>query len=140
MSKASDVLTGLKTQLEADTYLKTVIKRVFLGMRETITLFPCILIEIMSVEESNSNWPIQDITLNLALIVYKKITDADNQLSDMVDLTNAVKKAIGLDHTIGGKAIQTKIVEEHHEFIDYPTRSAALAVNVYFRQTMNVRT
>lgn len=141
MSKPSEIIDALMEQLQADTTLKGMSTSFFKGVRERIVNFPCIVVEMLSIAENNSDgFNEVDQDIQLAVIGYKNISDPDDQIEEMMDFSNTIKKAIEADHTLGGKAIRTTMPEEHHEFVNYPTRSIAIAVNVWNRMARAVRT
>lgn len=141
MSKPSEVIDALMSQLQADATLQGWSTSFFKGVRERIVNFPCIVIEMLSISENTEDgFNEVDQDIQLAVIGYKNISDPNNQIDEMMDFSNVIKKAIETDHTLGGKVIRSIIPEEHHEFVNYPTRSIALAVNVWNRMTRAVRT
>lgn len=141
MSKPSDVINALMTQLQNDNTLKGMSTSFLKGVRERIINFPCVIVEMLSISENvQDGFNEVDQDIQLAVIGYKTISNPDDQIEEMMDFSNAIKKAIETDHTLGGIAIQTTMPEEHHEFVNYPVRSIAIAVNVWNRMARTVRT
>lgn len=142
MSKPSEVIQALIDQLKADDDLAAMSIAYFKGIRERIAQFPSIVVELLSLTETDADdvGAFIDQELQLAVIGYKNISNPDNQLEEITDFSNAIKKAIETDPTLGGLVIDCDMPEEHHEFINYPTRSIAIAVNIKNRVTRSVRT
>lgn len=142
MSKPSEVIDKLIEQLKADDDLSAMNINYFKGVRERIVSFPAIVVELLSLTESDSDdvGAFIDQEIQLAVIGYKSISNPEAQISEIMDFSNAIKKAIESDYTLGGMAIDVNLPEEHHEFINFPLRSIALAVNIKSRVTRAVRT
>lgn len=141
MSKASDIITALIDQLKASEDVQAIgVQAYFVGMRERIASFPCIILDVVSVTETDTDgMNIIDQDLQLVLIAYKKVQNADAQIGEMFDFTNAIKKCIDADPTIGGRVITTTTPEEHHDFTSFPVRGFALSIMVKNRQARAVR-
>lgn len=141
MSKPSEVIDALLSALQDDADISAISPVFFKGVRERIIQFPAIVIEMLSITESDSGIHGEvDQEIQLAVIGYKAISNPDDGIEEMMDLSNMIKKAIEADATLGGAVIDTNIPEEHHEFVNYPVRSIAMAVNVQNRMTRAVRT
>lgn len=140
MSKPSEIIDALIDQLKADDDLAAMNITFLKGVRERIVNFPCIVVEMLAINEIDTgSFGTIEQDIQLAVIGYKSISNPDAQIAEMMDFSNAIKKAIESDATLGGVAIDTNMPEEHHEFVNYPVRSIALAVNVTNRQTRAVR-
>lgn len=142
----SDAIGALKSQLEADTTLKTYIKEVFLGVRDRISVFPCIVIEPLSISERNESYDRNDLDLQVAIIAYIQEENAEKQIvgdathKGILEVENDVKKAVSLIPTLGGYAIDTTLQESHFEFVNYPIRSVSIGATIFIRQSSKVRT
>lgn len=146
MSTPATILGALKSQLEADTTLGDYIKKVFLGVREDVSEFPCIILEPLGISEGDEIHNRQELTMRVAMICYIRVFDADKQIvgttevKGILDIENDVKKAISADLTIGGNVLHATMPDTRYEFTDYPIRSFTLEVALYFRQTLTTRT
>jgi len=147
MSKPASILSALLTQLRNSSDLNYVNdESILLGVRESISFFPCIILEPLALLESDEIHDRQELTFRIAVIGYIETTLKDKQIvgdantKGILDFENDVKKAISSDLTMGGNAIHTQIVETRYEFVNFPVRSFAMDVEVWFRQTAAGRT
>jgi len=59
----------------------------------------------------------------------------------ILDVENDIKKAISADTTLGANVIKSRIVNTvYGELEDYPVRSLAIEVDIWFRQRLSTRT
>lgn len=143
--KTADILAALKSQLEADTTLADYIKAVFLGVREDITKFPCLILEPVSNIEGDEIHNRQELNFRIAVIGFVNVPDpdkhlvGDSQVKGVLDIENDVKKAISSDRTLGGECYHASIMETRYEVADYPIRSFRIEVDFYFRQNTLTR-
>ena len=149
MSKPEDIISGLITQLKDSSYLSYVDDNlIFEGVRERITSFPAIVVEVLrDVEDENidvGNYV--DLTLSLGIIGFTKVYDKDNPITGnanekgITDLRNDIAKAICSDRTIGGTAIWTKIEGADYEYFeDGAIRAVSIEVSITFRQNAKTR-
>jgi len=147
MSKPADVLNQIKTQLANYSGLSYVNdESIFLGVRESITIFPCIIIEPISISEQDNAYPNERLTMRVAVMGYINCTDKDKQIvgnsndKGILDVENDVKLALDSDRTLGGNAIHLDIAETTYQFVEYPIRSFAINIDVLFQQTKGTRT
>jgi len=149
MSKPEDIISGLITQLKNSSYLSYVDDNlIFEGVRERITSFPAIVVEVLrDVEDENidvGNYV--DLTLSLGIIGFTKVYDKDNPITGnanekgITDLRNDIAKAICSDRTIGGTAIWAKIEGADYEYFeDGAIRAVSMEVSITFRQNAKTR-
>jgi len=141
---AADVISVLKILLEGASELSYV-KEVLLGVREKMTLFPCLIIEPLSLTESDDTYARQVLTMCVSVIGYIHCTNKDKQIAGdadtkgILDFENDLKKALDSNRTLSGAAIDTRITETVYEFAEYPLRSFALRLEVIFRQIAGTR-
>lgn len=142
MSKPSEVIDALMEQLQDDSDLSAMSPLFLKGMRERIERTPAIMVELLSLTETDADdvGAFIDQEIQLALIAYQNVSVPDEQLEGILDFSNAIKKAIEADPTLGGTVIDTNLPEEHHDFINFPTRSIALGVVCKNRIVRAVRT
>ena len=152
MSTPADVLNALMAQLQASDELDYIEdSQIFLGARESITVFPTICIEREKMDEEEFVYPLARLRMEVVLIICIKTHDKESQLvgsgqdSDgatvrgTLDVENDVKLAIDADRTLGGVAIHTKIMDSVDGIIEMPVRSVNLRLEILFQQTRAVR-
>jgi hypothetical protein len=146
MSKPAEILTQLQTQLQGSADLSYVTDtNVFLGVRENITQFPCIVIEPLGMTELDYVYSKQKLHFRISVVGFIHVTNKDKQIVGdttdvgILDLENDVKKAISSDITLGGYAIKTEIQETAYEFVEFPIRSFSINLDVMFEQTAATR-
>lgn len=147
MSKPSDITTALITLLKNSSYLTYVGQSQFLvGVRESITQFPCIILEPVSGLEKEHVYPVERITRRYAIMGYILVTNKDLQIvgnsaiKGIDDMENDIKLALDSDRTLGGKAIFVHIVDSKCDFVSYPVRDITITIDVDFQQTRGTRT
>ncbi len=149
MSKPEDIISGLITQLKNSSYLSYIDDNfIFEGVRERITNFPAIVVEILrDVEDKNTDvGSYVDLTLSLGIIGFTKVYDKNNPITGndnekgITDLRNDMAKAICSDRTIGGTALWT-IIEgaDYEHFEDGAIRAVSMGVSIIFRQNAKTR-
>lgn len=151
MSKPSEILSALQSQLQANSNLSYVDNaQIFLGAREGIATFPAICIERVDMEELEYAYPIARLKMTVELIILIKCEDKNQQLvgtpagnpaiRGTLDVENDVKLAIDSDRTLGGKAIHTEIQDSADGVVEFPVRSVNLRLSILFQQTRSTRT
>lgn len=146
MSKPAEILFQLQTQLKNSSYLDYVDdNNIFLGARENITQFPCIVLEPLNIAEVDHVYPKQRLTLTVAVVGFISITNKDKQIvgdateRGVMDFENDVKKAICSDITLGGYSIDVDLTMTAYEFVEYPVRSFSINVSILFEQDSKTR-
>jgi len=147
MSKPVDIINQLLTQLQDSSALSYVQDaNILKGARESITLFPCIVLEPIRITEKDYVYEKQRLVMNIAVVGFTKVLNKDDQITGSGDdrgimtLENDVKKAISSDITLGGYAIDTNIKETVYELIEYPIRGFSINIEVLFEQDAVNRT
>ncbi len=146
MSKPTEILSQLQTQLKNSSALAYIDdNNIFLGTRENITQFPCIVLEPLGIREIDSTYPKQKLTLTIAVVGFINVIDKDKQLigdavqKGVMNFENDVKKAISSDITLNGYAIDTNLTMTAYEFVEYPIRSFVINVEILFEQIAKER-
>lgn len=144
--KAATILTTLINQLKASTDISYVSDAsILLGVREKILNFPAIIIEPTGLKEANYAWPKQRLTMNVGIIGYIQVMNAEKQIvgdtitKGIMDFENDVKLALDSDRTLGGQAINLTIVDTSYDFVDFPYRSFTMNVEILFEQVQKTR-
>jgi hypothetical protein len=146
MSTQEDVFSGLKTLLENDATLKTYVKTVWDGVKNSVPNFPMIVLEPLNKSESDDVYDRQEIRLQVAVVGYIECLDVDKQIigdtntKGIFNFENDLIKAISADRTLGGYAIHTYLKNTKYEFVEYPIRSFSLECEILFRQGSTSRT
>jgi len=141
----NDALDALRDVLVADTTLAGYVKAVFLGVRDRISVFPSIVLEPLTIIESNESFERNDCRMSVAVIGYLQEMDAEKQIvgdathTGILTFLNDIKKAICADPTLGGYVIDAVCPESHFEFVNYPIRSVTVGVELLFRQNSKAR-
>lgn len=146
MSKPSEILTQIKTQLQNSSDLSYVNNyEILLGVRSNMVNYPCIIIEPLGLLELDYVYLKQKLHFKIAVVGFIKVTNVDKQIvgdttdKGILDLENDVKKALSSDITLGGYAIKLEIKETAYDFVEFPVRSFSLSIDVMFEQTSTVR-
>jgi hypothetical protein len=146
MSKPANILSQLQTQLKNSSDLSYVDdNNIFLGAREGISQFPCIVLEPLNIGEVDHAYPKQRLTMTVAVVGFISITNKDKQIvgdateKGVMDFENDVKKAICSDITLGGYAIDIALTMTAYEFVEYPTRSFSINCEILFEQVSSTR-
>jgi hypothetical protein len=148
MSKPSEILSALIAQLKASTDLSFIDdNNFFLGVRDNITQYPCLILEPLETSEGEYVYPKQRLTLRIAIFGFIEVQDdVDKQIvgdatnRGILDVENLVKKAISSDIKLGGYALDTTMKSTLYEYADYPVRGFTINVDVLFEQASTVRT
>lgn len=147
MSKPSEIINQLVTQLQNSSALSYLSDNaIFKGVRESVTIYPCVIIEPTRNAEQNITYGRQDNLLKVTIAGFIKVFDKDKQIcgdsnvKGILDLENDLKIALSSDITLGGYAINTIILESGYDFEEYPIRSVAIDLEILYRQISTTRT
>lgn len=116
-----------------------------MGVRESITQFPCIVIEPSGMSEMDYVYPKQKLHFKITVVGFIHVTNKDKQIvgdttdRGILDLENDVKKAISSDITLGGYAHKVAIQDTAYDFVEFPIRSFSISLDVMFEQTAATR-
>jgi hypothetical protein len=146
VSKPSEILAQLQNQLKASADLNYINdENIFLGVRDSITQYPCIVIEPLGMIEGDYVYPKQKLHFKIAVVGFIHVTNKDKQIvgdttdKGILDLENDVKKAISSDITLGGYAIKAASEETAYDFVEFPVRSFSINLDVLFEQIATTR-
>ncbi len=144
MTPAS-IVSAIKTLLEDSDYL-SYIKKIFLGVREGITVFPCIIIEPIGETLVNEAMPNEYLILNINITAYIQVYDKDKQIvgdtqtKGVLDIENDIKKALSSNSTLSlAEVVDTRIISSVHDFEQYPVRGFAINLEVHYKQNRTTR-
>lgn len=147
MSKPSDILTAIQTILKNSTDLSYVNNdNIFLGVRESISMFPSIVLEVTKDRVVQQVYPYEKIIMSVLVAGFINVFEKDLQLvgnttvKGVLDFKNDVKKALSSDHTLAGYAIDSNMVDSIDRFEEYPIRSFHINFEVYYEQDRILRT
>lgn len=146
MTPAS-IVSAIKTLLANSTYLSYINDaNIFLGFRESISIFPCIIIEPLGDTLTNEAMPNEYLILNVNITAYIQVHDKDKQIvgdtqtKGVLDVENDIKKALSSNSTLGlAEVIDTKIISSVHDFEQYPVRGFAINLEVHYKQNRTTR-
>jgi len=146
MTPAS-IVSAIKTLLANSTYLNYINDaNIFLGFRESISIFPCIIIEPLGDTLTNEAMPNEYLILNVNITAYIQVHDKDKQIvgdtqtKGVLDVENDIKKALSSNSTLGlAEVIDTKIISSVHDFEQYPVRGFAINLEVHYKQNRTTR-
>lgn len=136
MSKERDIILGIRDLLRQNI---NYVKDVFVGVRESITNFPCLAIEVNRIREEENICGKVELFTDLFIYGFVRESDKDELLigsggrKGIVDLLEDVKNALDVDRTIGGEVIHLSIGEARFGVVDYPVRGFELDVSVRYR-------
>ncbi len=147
MTPAS-IVSKIQQILQTSAYLEGYVSgsAILLGVRESITLFPCIIIEPVGNRIIGETYPNEDLVLSVNVTGYIRVFNKDKQLvgSDntkgVLDFENDIKKTLSSDTTLGLSGVQdTKMNNTIYDFEQYPIRGFGINVEVYYRQNRLTR-
>jgi len=120
---------------------------VYLGVRENITIFPCVIIEPVGDRLLEETFAYEERVLSINITGYAQVHDKDLQLignaaiKGVLDIENDIRKAISSDITLGlSDVYDTRLVSTVHDFSQYPIRGFAINVECHYRQDRVTRT
>ncbi len=146
MTPAS-IVSAIKTALEDSSYLSYINDNsIFLGVRDSISVFPCIIIEPIGNTLTDEAMPNEYLILNVNITAYIQVYDkekqivGDTQTKGVLDVENDIKKALSSNSTLGlAEVIDTKIISSVHDFEQYPVRGFAINLEVHYKQNRTTR-
>lgn len=145
MTPAS-IISAIKDKLEDNATLSGYIKQFLLGVRENITLFPCIIIEFVGDRLIAESYPNEQRILTANITAYVQVLNKDKQIvgdtntKGVADVENDIRKALSSDNTLGLTDVyDSRIVSSVHDFEQYPVRGFAINFEVHYRQNRTTR-
>jgi hypothetical protein len=147
MSTPASIVAAIQDVLQASSYLSYINNEdILLGIREGVTIFPCILIEPISDILTAESYPYEQRTISVNITAYVQVYDKDKQLvgdtntKGVLDVENDIRKALSSDITLGlADVYDTRIISSIHDFEQYPTRGFAINVECHYRQNRLTR-
>lgn len=144
--KPALILTALKTQLQNSSTLSYITDgNIMLGVREGITMYPCIVIEPLELAEAEYAYTQERLTMSVAITGHIQVQNKDKQFvgdantKGILDIENDIKLALDSDRTIGGTAIHMNVRGSVYDFVNYPVRSVTINVDILLEQTKGTR-
>lgn len=108
---------------------------IFQGVRENVTIFPCIVIESVGDRLLDETYPYEGRALGVNIIFFIKVFNKDNQLDEEWRIANNIRKAISADITLGLAGVyDTRLLSDVSDVIQYPVRGHAVNIEVHYRQ------
>jgi hypothetical protein len=144
---AETILTNLKTQLQNSSSLSYVTDgNIFLGRRESMTIYPAIIIVPFEEPESDHAYPMERITLSLGIIGLLKVQNPDKHIigdattKGIMDFKKDILKALDGDRTLSGSAIHMMIRNKVYDTIEnFPMIGVTINVDILFEQLQGTR-
>lgn len=141
------ILAKIQDVLQDSAFLSYVTDgNIFLGFREGISIFPCLIIEPISNKMAEESYPYEDLSLMINVTGYIQTFNKDKQLAGdantkgVLDFENDVKKALSADYTLGlSDVVDTRLVSTAYDFEQYPVRGFSINVEVLFKQDRTTR-
>ncbi len=144
MSTPSEIISALKAQLEASSFLSYV-RQVYYERRESVALFPCIMIDVVSDEEEDMTFPLQNNYLTVELVAYIEVQNRDKSLvgdantRSKLEFEKDIKKAVSADPTIGAYAIHAEITRTDFDNTNAPTYMLRMEIRINYSQNSITR-
>lgn len=141
MSTPTAILSALQTQLSGNATLSAYVKQFLLGVRESMTMFPVIVIEPVLNDESDEIHNRQECKLSVTVLAYIRVHDESKQIvgdantKGILDVENDIKKALSSDRTLSGNCKWLSIKPTRYEFVNFPIRNLEMEIEIEFRQT-----
>jgi hypothetical protein len=141
------ILQEIQDILQNSTYLSYINDaNIFLGVRENVTMFPCLVIEVAGDRLLDETYPYEGRVLGLNIIVFVQVFDKDKQLAGdtntkgVLDIENDIRKAISADITLGLADIyDTRLLSTVQDITQYPIRGFAISLECHYRQSRLTR-
>lgn len=148
------IIAQVQTVLLADATLSTYVKKVYLGVRNSVpdTNFPLIILEPSSNQESDEQDTnrLQRLTLKLLINAYVRvIVPTNNDLQIIGDSTHKgtmnlekdIKVALGAVYSnLNGNCIWFKFINTVHSLDHWPIRGISIETHFYYQQDYLTRT
>lgn len=136
------ILSTLKTILEDSADLSYINDdNIFLGVRENVTIFPCIIIEPVGDRVIEENFNYEQRIININVTAYIQVYDKDKQIvgdtntKGVLDVENNIRKALSSDTTLGlSDVYDMRLVTTVHNFEQFPIRGFGINVEIHYRQ------
>jgi hypothetical protein len=141
------IVEEIQDILQASSYLSYIDDaNIFLGVRENVTIFPCLVIEVVGDRLLDETYPYEGRALDINVIVFIKVFDKDKQLAGdtntkgVLDIENDIRKAISADITLGLADIyDTRLLSTVQDIVQYPIRGFAISLECHYRQSRLTR-
>ena len=133
------ILAELQGILEDDVGLSAYVEQVLVGQRESVTIFPCILIEPALSQDRQYDFGAETNSAEISVLGFVHEPDKERQIvgavetKGILDLQNDVETALDAYRSVKGKAVDLRFKECQYDFSEYPVRAFALKSEVIFR-------
>ena len=120
---------------------------ILLGVREGITTFPCVVIEVVGDRVVEESFQYEERAIGINIIGYIQVYDKDKQIvgdtntKGVLDIENDIRKAISADITLGlADVYDTRLLTTVQDIDQYPIRGFAINIECHYRQSRLTRT
>jgi hypothetical protein len=147
MTPAS-IVDKIKEKLQDSSFLSYIDDAdIMLGVRENVTKFPCLVIEVVGDRLLEETYPYEERALGINIIGYIQVFDKDKQIvgdtntKGVLDIDNDIRKVISADTTLGlADVYDTKLIAIVQDIEQYPIRGFAVNIEIHYRQNRVTRT
>lgn len=119
---------------------------IFAGVRQGLTVFPCIVMEVVGDRLLSESYPNEDRAIGINVIGYIQVYDKDKQIAGdtdtkgVLDIENDIRKALSADVTLGlSDVLDTRLLVTTQDIETYPVRGFSINVEVHYRQNRLTR-
>jgi hypothetical protein len=141
MTPAS-IVTALHTILQNSAYLGYIDDgNIFLGVREGVTSFPCLVVEPVGDRLLDETNPYEGRALGINIYLYIQVYDKEKQIvgdtntKGVLDIENDIRKAISADIKLGlADVYDTRILSTVQDIIQFPVRGFVVNIEIHYRQ------
>ena len=142
MSTPAFIITAVQDALKNSSYLTYINDdSIFLGIRESITLFPCIVIEPSGDKLLDETYPYEGRAISINIFGYIQVYDKEKQIvgdtntKGVLDIENDIRKALSANNTLGLDGVyDVRLIATAQDITQYPTRGFVISVEVHYRQ------
>ena len=142
------IFSTIQTILKNSSDLSYIVdENILMGVRESITIFPSVLIEPIGDKIIEESFAYEERILSVNITAYVQIYDKDKQIvgdtntKGVLDVENDIRKALSADNTLGlADTYDARIISSVHDFEQYPIRGFAINLEIHYRQSRTART
>ncbi len=143
---AETILASLKTQLQNNANLSYVNNNnIFIGKRESIIMYPTIVIVPLEESESDHAYPTERVVLSAAIVGIIKVHSQDKHIigdattKGIMDVRKDILLALDSDRKINSTAIHMMIRNKVYDYENFPEVGVTINVDILFEQTIGTR-
>jgi hypothetical protein len=127
--------------LQDSSYLAEIVDgNIFLGARESISMFPCIVIESNGDRLLDESFQNEGRVLGVNIIFYMRDYNKETQITEEWRIANLIRKAISADITLGlADVYDTRFLSEVTDLNQYPIRGHAINIEIHYKQNRLTR-